>query len=519
MAELKTRPGADGHADPSMSDFENRRTIRILIVLALVRLAVHVATNGNYGFHRDELVVVDDARYLAWGYVAYPPFTPFVARVAFELFGASVTGLRFFSALAQSIAMVLAGLIAREMGGGRNAQVLAALATAIAPMSLVMGSMFQYIAFDYLWWVTIAWLMVRMIRTDDARLWLPIGGFIGLGMLTKYTMAFFAVSVAIAVFLTPLRKSLKSVWLWAGVALSLLIFAPNLIWQVQHEFVSFRFLDSIHARDVEIGRTDGYLSMQLFVSANPFTLPLWIAGLFHLFASKRGRHYRTIGWLYVIPLLLFLFVKGRFYYLAPAYPMLLAAGALRVELWIESLAPTRAAASRAAVWAALVAGALFGGLLMLPVAPINSPLWNFTAGVHDNFVEQVGWPELAETVSSIHRGLPPGQKEGTVILTGNYGEAGAINLYGPPLGLPGAISGINSYWYRGWGGAEPERVILLGFSREKAETFFQGCRLARTVTNRHGVENEETRFHREIFLCKRAREPWKELWPKLQSFG
>lgn len=501
------------------SDRFDRRGMWLLIVLALARLGVHVFTNGNYGFHRDELVVLDDARYLAWGYVAYPPITPLVARVALELFGESVAGLRFSSALAQSIAMVLAGLMTRDMGGGRYAQTLAALATAIAPMSLVMGSMFQYIAFDYLWWVTVAWLIIRLLTTDDARLWLPIGGIIGLGMLTKYTMVFFALSVAAAVFLSPLRKFLRSGWLWSGVILSLLIFAPNLIWQIQHELVSLRFLNSIHARDVEIGRTDGYLSMQLFVSANPFTLPLWIAGLGHLFFSERGRTYRPLGWLYVIPLVLFLMAKGRFYYLAPAYPMLFAAGAVRTDLWIGSIAGKNATAVRATSWVALAAGAVFGGVLMLPIAPVNSPLWKFTAGIHDNFVEQIGWPEMAQTVASIYRTPPAEQQEGTAILTGNYGEAGAINLYGPQLGLPRAISGINSYWYRGWGDRDPERVILLGFSRERAERLFHSCGLAGSVTNRHGVENEETRFHREIFVCSQPREPWDVIWPKLQSFG
>ncbi|HUF18664.1 MAG TPA: hypothetical protein VMS12_11540, partial [Thermoanaerobaculia bacterium] len=222
---------------------------------------------------------------------------------------------------------------------------------------------------------------------------------------------------------------------------------------------------------------------------------------------------------YLIPLVLFLVAKGRFYYLAPAYPMLFAAGAIRTELWLGSLVPKKARAVRATTWVALAAGAVFGGVLMLPIAPVNSPLWKFTAGIHDNFVEQIGWPELAQTVASIYRTLPVEQQTDTAILTGNYGEAGAINLYGTQLGLPRAISGINSYWYRGWGEREPARVILLGFSRERAERLFHSCKVAGKVTNRYGVENEETRFHREIFVCSQPREPWDMLWPRLQSFG
>ena len=301
----------------------------ILLTLALARLVVHCATNWHYGFHRDELGVLDDARYLDWGYVSYPPFTPWIGRIALTLFGPSLVGLRFFSALAQSIAMVVTGLMARELGGRRWAQVVAALAAAIAPMSVCMGTMFQYIAFDYLWWVLAAYFVIRLLRADDPRWWLAVGAVLGLGMMTKYTMIFFIAGIVVGVLLTPARRYLKSPWLWAGAGLSVAIFLPNVIWQMQHHFISLAFLNHIHARDVEIGRTDGYLTQQLFVSANLFTLPLWLAGLhFYFFApaSLAGR-YRMLGWMFLVPLLLFFVARGRFYYMAPAYPMLFAAGA------------------------------------------------------------------------------------------------------------------------------------------------------------------------------------------------
>src|SRR5262245_1685558 len=151
----------------------------ILILSALSVVALHTATNGQYGFHRDELATLDDARYLAWGYVAYPPLTPFLAWLALELFGPSLTGLRFFSALAQSLAMVLAGLMARELGGSRPGQLLSAVAVAIAPISLTQGALFQYVSFDYLWWVLLAYLVIRLLKSEDPRWWLGIGAVIG----------------------------------------------------------------------------------------------------------------------------------------------------------------------------------------------------------------------------------------------------------------------------------------------------------------------------------------------------
>src|SRR6266481_6537348 len=189
----------------------------ILILLALAKILLHTLTSGQYGFHRDELATLDDARYLAWGYVAYPPVTPFLGRVALDLFGTSVRGARFFPALAQAVCVILAGLMAREMGGKRFAQVLAALAVAIGPVSLRAGALLQYVAFDYLWWVATAYLVIRLLRSDDPRLWLGIGAVVGLGMLTKYSMLFLVMGLLVGLLVSDARKYLRSRWLWIGV--------------------------------------------------------------------------------------------------------------------------------------------------------------------------------------------------------------------------------------------------------------------------------------------------------------
>jgi Dolichyl-phosphate-mannose-protein mannosyltransferase len=496
----------------------------LLVTLALARLALHCLTNWQYGFHRDELGVLDDARHLDWGYVSYPPFTPFIARVALILFGPSLVGLRFFSALAQSIAMVFTGLMARELGGRRWAQMVAALAAAIAPMSVCMGTMFQYIAFDYLWWVLAAWFVIRLLHTENPRWWLAVGAVLGLGMMTKYTIIFFIAGIVAGVLLTPARRYLKNPWLWAGAALSIVIFLPNVIWQVRHDFVSLAFLNHIHARDVEIGRTDGYFVQQLFASANLFTLPLWVAGLYFYFFSSAGptrmdRRYRSLGWMFVVPLVLFFVARGRFYYMAPAYPMLFAAGALVWDEWLARRRAGAALAGRAATWVALGAGAAFSAVTMMPIAPINSAGWRLTSGIHDNFTEQIGWPELAQTVAKIYATLPEKEKSHTAILAGNYGEAGGINLYGRKYGLPEVISGINTYWWRGYGPQPPEVVILVGFSRESAERFADQVELAGHVTNTYGVRNEETRDHPDIFVCRGFKKSWPEFWKNFQRFG
>jgi len=198
----------------------------LLVVVAVARLILHVATNGQYGFHRDELQTLDDARHLDWGFVAYPPITPLIGRLELLLFGPSLIGFRFFAAVAVSAIMVLTGLIAKELGGKRHVQLLAAVAAGISPVSLAQGAVFQYVSFDYFWGVATTYLLVRVLKSGDPRWWVPIGGVLGLGMETRYTMGFFALGVACAVVLTRERRFLRSGWLWVGAGISIFIWLP-----------------------------------------------------------------------------------------------------------------------------------------------------------------------------------------------------------------------------------------------------------------------------------------------------
>ena len=224
-----------------------------LVYLAFATVVIHLLVGNRYGFHRDELQTLEDARYLDWGFVAYPPVTALFARLSLTLFATSVVGFRLLASLANAASIVITGLIAGEMGGGRKAQLAAALAA--TPFCLIAGSMMQYVSFDYLWWVLIAYFVVSLVRSDDPRWWVAIGATIVVGMETKYTMGVFALAVAVGTVLTPLRKHLRSKWLWIGVALSLLIFLPNALWQWHNHFVSLDFLQHIHKRDIRIGRT------------------------------------------------------------------------------------------------------------------------------------------------------------------------------------------------------------------------------------------------------------------------
>ncbi|MGK2856018.1 MAG: glycosyltransferase family 39 protein [Thermoanaerobaculia bacterium] len=489
----------------------------VLVLLALARLAINASTNEGYGFHRDELATLDDAGRLAWGYVAYPPITPLVGRLALELFGASTVGVRFFSAVAMSVVMVLAGLIARELGASRRGQIIAAIAVSIATIAWVAGTMLQYVAFDFLWWVTIAWLVLRRVNSGDPRWWVAIGAAIGLGMLTKYSMIFCVAGVVAGVLFTDLRRDLRSRWLWAGVALSLVVFLPNFLWQWRHDFISLEFLQHIRERDVRIGRTDDFLLDQLRLAANPLTIPLWLAGLVHLFRPS-ARRYRALGWMTVVPFVLFLLAQGRGYYTGPVFATLLAAGTVPWERWIAAMSRVRARFVVAATWVALAIGGAMVAALG-PYSPIGSRLFQIASSVNTDMREQIGWPELVDTVASVHASLPAEERARTGILTGNYGEAGAINLYGPARGLPTAISGVNSYWLRGYPEPPPQTLIVLGIDAEELQTIFRSCEPVARITNRHGVENEETVYHPDVFLCRDLRTDWPAFWKSARRFG
>ena len=565
----------------------------VVVGIALATILAHLATGWRYGFDRDELMALEDARHLAWGYVQYPPLTAFLGRVALILFGTSLVGFRFFAALAMAIAVVLTGLMAKEMGGGKWAQVTAALAA--VPFCLGAGALMQYMSFDYACWVLLAYCVAKVasakkerkesksdegekkessdclavhpaygttgsmeVRDAGKRWWVGVGAAMGLGMLAKYTMGFLVAGVVAGVLSTPHRRHWRSGWLWMGVLVSLLVVLPNFLWQWKHRFVSLEFLRFLHARDVATGQTDWFLAGQLELTMLAF--PLALAGLWSFFFSDEGRRYRVLGWMYVLPLLLFLVMRGRDYYLAPAYPMLYAAGAV----WVERSWRMRSVRERAAksisrqdtahrggcpaasgeaekpppgrhdlvengengkwkilqrmIWVALLLDVVVAAAVALPIAPVNSRWWRLAARVDTVLPEEIGWPEFVEAVAQVRDRLPLEERARVGILAGNYGEVGALNLYGEKFGLPRAIGGVNSSWERGYGDA-PEVLIVVGYPRTLLETEFASCVVGGRVWNQYGVRNEETIEDPDIFVCRGLRGGWPEFWQKVRKFA
>jgi len=560
--------------------------------IALGTVVVHLATGWRYGFNRDELMALEDARHLAWGYVQYPPMTAFFGWMALKLFGTSLVGFRFFAAVVQALALVLTGMMAKEiwktvssregktqdpgsnsepgapaweikirnsksetredaadcesesaatetrqewLGHGDWAAVVATGAG--VPFCLGGGALMQYISFDYVCWVLVAYGMVRVLRavaSEDnsenrkwkmedrrtVRWWVVVGAGIGLGMMAKWTMGFLVVGVMVGVLATKTRRSLRSGWLWAGVLLALAIWAPNLWWQWRRGFPSLEFLRFLHARDISTGVTDGFLVGQLELTLLAF--PLAVAGLWFYFCTEEGKPYRALGWMYLAPLALLVVLQGRDYYLAPAYPLLYAAGAV----WIEEKSRSKGGEKQRNVhwlrrWlpAMLVVDAVVAGCVALPIMPVKSQWWRMAAQVDTVLPEELGWEELTETVARVRDSLGETDRARLGILARNYGEMGALNLYGERYGLPRAISGVNSSWERGYGNPAPETVVAIGYTREFLEQHFASCELVAHPWNRYGVSNEETIEDPDIFVCRGLKGSWDEFWKKVKLFA
>lgn len=490
-----------------------RRDVFVLSACASLVMIAHFLMWNGYGFHRDELQFLDDARHLQWGFVPYPPLTSFCGRVAIALFGVSVQVFRLPAAMVDAVSLVLAGLMAREMGGGRSAQVVTLLLC--LPIALAMSSLMQYVSFDMLAWSVLILSTAAVLGTGDERFWLGAGLGLGLGVLSKYAIAFPLASLLVGILVLPSqRRHLKSRWFWMGAGLATVIAAPNLIWLARHHFVTLQMEHFIHARDVRIGRAQGYFTDQLKFMM--FGLPFVVGGLVALLRSPR---FRLLSVFYIGPFLLFALVKGRGYYLLPVYPVVYAAGAVGLERWLV----TRRGAVRGVVYGAVMLAVLLevAGVAWstLPIWRPGSAAWNWQMKNSYDLANEVGWPDLVAEVAAVRDQLPADERARYAVLAENYGAAGAVALYGPKFGLPVPIATVNDFYDRGWGPFEPETVIVVGGRLEGESRFFESCKVMGMVKLPYGVQNEESEDHPQILVCRHLKGSWPVVWGRSRDFS
>ncbi len=464
---------------------------RSLALLALAKLLLHLATSGGYGLFRDEFYYLACSEHLALGYVDQPPLSIAWLWLSRAILGDSLLAIRFLPALAGAVTIFTTGVIARELGGRRAAQLLAALAAFIAPNYLAYNHFFSMNAFDLLFWVLLAYLAVRMLARDEPRLWLAFGAVAGLGLENKYSVAFFACGLVVGLLATPQRRLLASRWLWLGGALALLLFLPHLLWQVHEGWPTLEFIANAQTEKI-LPLTPLEFLLQQIVLVHPLNLPLWLGGLAALLVTPGLARFRALGWAYLAVFALLVIQQTKAYYLVPIYPLLFAAGSVQLEAFCMRL---RLAWGIPAAAALLVAGGVATLPLALPVLPVETfvsvsaslPIGAPPSERHELgalpqfFADMHGWEELVETVARVQRRLPAAERARVHVLTRNYGEAGAINFLGRSRGLPPAISGHNSYFLWGPGDFSGDVLIVLGGSREPLAEWFEQVERVDTV--------------------------------------
>lgn len=500
----------------------------VIILIALLPLGLHLWTNAHDNLFRDELYYLSAAQHLDFGYVEYPPFVALAAAFTRAVIGVSVLAVRLLPALAQaSIVLLTAGMVAM-LGGGLPAQALAAIAVAVGPTFLGSSGLLSMDPFDQLWWALAAWVLVRLIQRHEPRWWVAFGLVVGIGLLTKLTIAFFVIALLIGMLLSQSRRLLFNRWLIIGGLIALGIAWPYIAWQIRHGLPVMEYTRAYSSGKTYWAGVGAYLAQQI-ITMNPLALPLWLGGLFFLFFRPGGRPYRAFGWAYLILGIFFMIQRAKFYWLTPAYPMLFAAGSVGLGIWASKrvrlawLQPTA------------IAVLLISGLLISPYAIPILPAPTFIAfnasmgGVGEvkqenlvasqlpqNYADRYGWTEMVAAVKQAYDTLTPAEKADACILAANYGEAGAVNFYGPGLGLPRAISGNNSFYVWGPQDCSGAVIISVGFPMQDLAGGFESIEAGPSWKCVYCMPYENGA---PIFVAKGLKAPILEAWPSIKAFN
>jgi hypothetical protein len=431
-------------------------------------------------------------------------------------------------ALCGALVVFLTGWMTRELGGGRFAQILAALACMLGPVYLVVGHFYSMNCFDHVFWALAVYVLIRILKYDQPRLWLLFGLIAGVGLMNKYSMGFLGLGLIVGLSLTPARKYFQSIWLWMGGAVATVIFLPHILWEVHYHFPTAEFIHNASLYKIMPLSPPAFLA-QVALQTLPISVPIWLAGLYFYFVSREGKPYRVLGWIFVTVLALFFSTNAKPYYLAPAMFMLFAGGAVAIELFIQHLrAPTTNWLKLASVTVLVL-----GGLIVLPYAVPVLRVDTFIRyenflGLHPStgerekpgelpqtYADMFGWENMVATVAKVYNSLSPEEKARTLIYCHNYGEAGAIDFFGKKYGLPKASSGHNSYWLWGLQNPSADMVVTVGERLQDVQKTFDQVDLAAVVVSEH-ARSFETNL--PIYIGREPKMPLQEVWPRTKGF-
>ena len=503
-----------------------RLAIGTLVALVFAKLLLHAAAINQYGYFRDELYYLASTEHLAWGYVEHPPFSIAILALVRTAFGDSLMALRFVPALVGAATMCVTGLIARQLGGGRFAQGLAALSVMMSPVFLGTAHYYSMNVFDQLFWVVAASLLLRALDVRRPWPWVMLGLVLGVGLLNKISILWLCGGMCVGLLFTPYRRLFREPRIWTSALIAGVLAFPYLLWQTHHAWPTLEFMRNATAQKMADVSPLRFLLDQI-LSMNPGAAPVWIAGIaFGLYGGARDPG-RVLVWMYLAVLALLVFVgHSRSSYLAPAYPPLLALGAVA----IESVSIPR---SRAWLRPVLAAAVITTGMVALPFALPILPVESFvryqsTLGVRprtderqqvgalpQQYADMFGWEEMTALVATAYNRLTPEERTSCRVFGQNYGEAGAIDVLGRRLGLPTALSGHNSYWLWGPGDAPPEVLIIIGGDRGDNAAFFEDVEIVGQTSSKWSMPYER---EIDVSIARRPRIGLGALWPELKKY-
>jgi hypothetical protein len=492
-------------------------------ILAIIAFALLLATASNYGIFTDELYFIACAHHLDFGYVDHPPFVAWITRLAL-LFGNSLVVLRIFPALAYSGTILTVAMISRALGGSSFAAGVSSLAIMCGTVFWIMFGYVSMNAYDILFITLASYLFILSLFRGSAKYWLLLGMIIGLGLNTKMTMLIFSFSLAIALLISDQRRAYKTLFPYATIAIGFFMFVPHLWWQVANGFPTLEFIKN--ASDKNLSLPVLTIFGQLIIAANPILLPLWSSGLAWLFLSKKLRPISPLPIAMVLFVCIYLLNHSKFYYILPVLPSLIAAGSVLFEQWTRNSAKW---IRLAAVSLLIVSGGLLlpFGLPIIPIASFGSYAQSFGLANHVQtehreaqiipgyFGQRFGWQDFTQTVARVYFSLPDSDRVRCGILGFHYGESGAVDFFGPMLGLPPAIGRHNSYWLWGPKVYSGDKLIAIMSGDAQPTSYFKVANL--TTTYELPYVDGSFRTHR-IYICSTPLEPFPVIWNKLKTY-
>lgn len=473
--------------------------------------ALLLCVADRYGYHRDELYFLVAGHHLAWGYPDQPPLVPVLARILSDVAPGSLVLLRTPSALAAGAVVVLSALSARELGAGRAAQVLAAGIMASGAVLYGAGHLLSPATFYIAATATLLWLVLRALRTGDNRLWLFVGLVAGVGLLDDDLVAFVMAAVVFGIVTAGPRRTMRSPWFWAGGVAAVLMWLPYLAWQAGHGWPEITVAGSIASGHSGSSTPRSLFVPEQLILLNVWLTPVWVVGLARLLRDRTLGWARSVGIGWVFLAVAFLVTDGKSYYLAGTFPLLLGAGAQPAMEWIRRHNPST---RRRVVGTGLALGFVGAVFFTLPVVPVGMLHDTPIVAVNYDLGETVAWPQYVAEIAAVYREFPPNERPSTVIITSNYGEAGAVDRYGAAHGLPEAYSVHNGFWYWGPPPDRDMRAVAVGFTGADVTRFCSAPIRAARLTNPWKVDNQEEGA--PIWMCTSLRGSWSRLWSEMK---